>query len=112
MWKSIHQDTQEILGIIVFIKCEPRADAVFCVLKNKFARNADVETESFLSTAYSSNSYNPLFVTPQLVAIGEDSDVAAWGLVLRGRCQWEQVTIFKWFGFLHLLTVFLHALPF
>lgn len=35
MGKSIHQETQEILGIIVLLQCEDRANAIFCILKNK-----------------------------------------------------------------------------
>lgn len=65
-----------MLGVIVFIKCEDQVAAVFCVFfKNKFSRNTDTETGSCLSAAYSSSSYNPLFVTPQSVATGEDSNV-------------------------------------
>ncbi|XP_077711732.1 uncharacterized protein LOC144288027 isoform X1 [Canis aureus] len=80
-----------MLGLIATIACENQMDAVFCVSKNRFARNTDIETGPFLSTAYSSSSYNPLFVTPQLVATGEDSNVVNRRLGLQVRRKWERV---------------------
>lgn len=72
--------------------------AVFWVsFKNKFSRNTDTETGSFLSAAYASSSYNPLFVTPHLVATGEYPNVMnrRLGLGVTARSRWKPEGLIK-----------------
>lgn len=107
MGKSIHQETQEILGIIVLLQCEDQVNAVFCILKNKLHGNRTFPLRCIFLKSLKS------FVCDTTIATtGEDSDVAERRLGLHAECKWEQVTIFKRFGFSDLLLIFSLALLF